>query len=128
MPHSPQPAFLNAVCLVETRLGPAATLTALLGIERQFGRVRRRPNEARVLDLDLIDWRGLILTEPGRRPLTLPHPRAGARAFVLEPLRDVAPGWRDPVTGLGAGDLLRRLGRRGPLQRLRLPARAGSPK
>ena len=77
---------------------PHALLTALHGIEAAASRVRTVPNAARTLDLDLIGMDGLMLDGP----LLLPHPRAAERAFVLLPLRDVAPDWRHPRLGLTA--------------------------
>ncbi|MBE1236263.1 2-amino-4-hydroxy-6-hydroxymethyldihydropteridine diphosphokinase [Phaeovibrio sulfidiphilus] len=96
VPRSGQPDYINGVVSVDTALEPLALMEALQGIEQKMGRVRSVPNAARTLDLDLIDFRGLCL-DSGR--LTLPHPRAHLRAFVLYPLRDVAPEWRHPLTG-----------------------------
>lgn len=86
-----QPAFVNACALVETTLGPAALLSALLGIERAHGRVRDVPNGPRTLDLDIVLYGERTVAEPG---LAIPHPRAHERAFVLEPLLEV---WPDAV-------------------------------
>jgi 2-amino-4-hydroxy-6-hydroxymethyldihydropteridine diphosphokinase len=77
-------------------------LAALHGIEARFGRTRTRPNAPRTLDLDLIDYDGRI--ESG--PPELPHPRAGLRAFVLLPLRNVAPQWTHPVSGQSVDGLI----------------------
>jgi 2-amino-4-hydroxy-6-hydroxymethyldihydropteridine diphosphokinase len=65
--------------------------------------VRRERNEPRVLDLDLLDYDGLV-QQDGRA--VLPHPRLHERAFVLLPLRDVAPHWRHPVRGRGIDELI----------------------
>jgi 2-amino-4-hydroxy-6-hydroxymethyldihydropteridine diphosphokinase len=105
VPVSDQPWYVNGVARVETDLAPAALLAVLHEIERQFGRVRRTVNEARILDLDLLAYDGLV--EAG--PPVLPHPRLHERAFVLLPLRDVAPDWRHPVTGATVEDLLRHM-------------------
>lgn len=97
-----QPAFVNACALVETGLGPRRLLEALLAIERSHGRVRDVPNGPRTLDLDIVLYGSLALHEHG---LTLPHPRAHERAFVLEPLLEV---WPDAVIpGRGAASALR---------------------
>ena len=77
-------------------------LAALHAIEAEAGRVRTVRNAARPLDLDLIAMDGLVRGTP---PI-LPHPRAHLRAFVLMPLRDVAPEWRDPVSGRTPGEML----------------------
>ncbi|WP_445376485.1 2-amino-4-hydroxy-6-hydroxymethyldihydropteridine diphosphokinase [Niveispirillum fermenti] len=102
VPASDQPWFVNAVARVETGLSPAALLSRLHEVEKEFGRMRRQLNEARVLDLDLLDYKGMFQEGP---PI-LPHPRMGERAFVLYPLRDVAPHWRHPVHGATVSDLI----------------------
>ena len=92
-----QPPFLNAVVALETDLGPAELLAALVAIERDLGRVRTFRNAPRTLDLDILLLNGLVLHEPG---LTLPHPRLHERAFVLAPLAEIAPEVVHPVLGL----------------------------
>lgn len=94
-----QPAFVNACALVETSLGPRELLDALLAIERGHGRVRDVPDGPRTLDLDIVLYGDLALHEPG---LTLPHPRAHERAFVLAPLLDVWPDAIIPGRGPAA--------------------------
>ena len=101
-PPSEQPEYVNGVVAVSTRLSPAAVLGALHGIEADFGRRRDIVNAARTLDLDLIDYNGLV--QPG--PPILPHPRLAERAFVLIPLSEVAPDWRDPRSGCSIAELL----------------------
>ena len=79
------------MALIESQFLPPDMLAALKGIEREFGRRSGRRWGARVLDLDIADWSG------GRwhsRGLTVPHPAVERRAFVLEPLATIAPGWR----------------------------------
>jgi 2-amino-4-hydroxy-6-hydroxymethyldihydropteridine diphosphokinase len=69
--------------------------------------VRKTKNEPRTLDLDLIDYGGLI---SDAQHLMLPHPLLHERAFVLRPLSDVAPGWRHPDTGESVEVLLKIVG------------------
>jgi 2-amino-4-hydroxy-6-hydroxymethyldihydropteridine diphosphokinase len=102
----PQPLFLNAAVVGEPVLPPGELLTALLGIERERGRERPYPGAARTLDLDLVLYGDVALEEPG---LSLPHPRFRERRFVLEPLAEIAPDLRDPVTGKTVLELLARL-------------------
>jgi 2-amino-4-hydroxy-6-hydroxymethyldihydropteridine diphosphokinase len=109
-PNPADPPFVNAVAAVKTWLLPGEILKVLLAIEKAFGRVRKRPNEPRTLDLDLIDYGGLVSDV---EQLMLPHPRMHERAFVLRPLADVAPGWRHPDTGQGIGELLEIVGEAG---------------
>ena len=101
-----QPAFLNAAAAGETTLGARALLDLLLSTEEAFGRVRPYPGAPRTLDLDLILYGDAVIDEPG---LIVPHPRFRERRFVLEPLAEVAAGWKDPVTGRTVEELLRQL-------------------
>lgn len=102
-----QPRFLNAAAVGETTLTPRELLAALFAIERERGRERPYPGAARSLDLDLVLLGNEVVDEPG---LIVPHPRFRERRFVLEPLAEIAPGLRDPVTGSTVEQLLRRLG------------------
>ena len=79
-----------------------ATIGRLLEIEARFGRSRGERNADRTLDLDLIDHAGLVMQSPR---LTLPHPRAHERGFVMGPLSEIAPDWRHPVSGRTAAGL-----------------------
>lgn len=103
IPASDQPWFVNGVARVETDLAPGALLACLHAIEAGFGRARTAPNAARPLDLDLLAYDSLVRTDTA--PL-LPHPRMQDRAFVLLPLRDVAPEWTHPVSGLSVAALI----------------------
>jgi len=111
--YADQPAFVNACARVDTRLAPRALLEGLLDIERRHGRVRDVPNGPRTLDLDIVLYGGAVIDEPG---LTVPHPRAHERAFVLAPLVDVWPESTIPCHG-SARVLLQRTGSIG-VQRL----------
>ncbi len=104
-PDPNDPPFTNAVALVRTTLSPPDLMAALHAVEADFGRERRVPNAPRPLDLDLIDYDGRTESPPGGP--VLPHPRAAERAFVLAPLLDVAPGWRDPASGREGRELLK---------------------
>ncbi len=101
------PWFLNMVAEVETCLEPLELLDAALAVEQEVGRVRRAPADPRVLDLDILLFGEHVLDHPR---LSLPHPRMRERRFVLTPLVEIAPGARDPVTGLTVAELLARLG------------------
>ena len=83
-----QPAFLNAAAAVETTLSPLELLKGCQHIEQQLGRVRHEHWGARTIDIDLLHIPDVMLDEP---ELKLPHPYLTQRAFVLQPLRDIAP-------------------------------------
>jgi len=87
------PDYVNAVAELRTALEPEALLAALQAIEARFGRERPYPNAPRTLDLDLLRYGERRIATP---TLTLPHPRAAARAFVIEPLREIAPELAPP--------------------------------
>lgn len=101
-PDPAQPRYRNAVAAVETSLDPPAFLALLHEAEAAFGRVRGARNAARAIDLDLLDYDGQIRAEAP----VLPHPRLAERAFVLLPLRDLAPDWHHPRTGVTVTSLL----------------------
>lgn len=101
--------FANAVALVESELDPPALLAALKQVERGFGRRGGRRWGPRVLDLDIILWSGGPWEGDG---LVVPHPEFRRRRFVLEPLAEVAAGWRDPISRATPRQLLHRLRRR----------------
>jgi 2-amino-4-hydroxy-6-hydroxymethyldihydropteridine diphosphokinase len=103
VPDSDQPWFVNGVAALATSLEPEALLALLHRVEQEFGRVRSVPNAARLLDLDLLAYGRL--QQAGGSPL-LPHPRMAERAFVLLPLSDIAPQWRDPASGRRLAELI----------------------
>jgi len=109
-----QPDYLNAVLVIETGLAPRDLLAATQRIEADFGRVRVEGSERfgpRTLDIDIISFAGEVSDDP---VLTLPHPRAHERAFVLAPWHDLDPAaslpGRGAVAALLAGALLTRSG------------------
>jgi 2-amino-4-hydroxy-6-hydroxymethyldihydropteridine diphosphokinase len=106
-----QPLFLNAAVVGESDLPARSMLDALLGIEAARGRVRPFVRAPRTLDLDLVLVGDQIIDEPG---LTIPHPRFRERRFVLEPLAEIAPALRDPVSGKTIAELLDALNRSTP--------------
>ena len=94
-----QPDFINAVAMLETRLGAPALLESLFVIERQHGRVREAEQRwgPRTLDLDLLLYGDAVIDEPGLR---VPHPHLHERAFALLPLLEIAADVEIPGRGL----------------------------
>lgn len=113
-----QPPYVNAVARIESRLPPEALMRRLHAIEHAAGRRRGVKWGPRTLDLDLLDYHGLVRNQrfpavlSGRRPLLLPHPGIAGRIFVLAPLAEIAPRWRHPVSRQSAAELLRRIAAR----------------
>ncbi|MEW5628589.1 2-amino-4-hydroxy-6-hydroxymethyldihydropteridine diphosphokinase [Streptomyces hydrogenans] len=91
-----QPSYLNAVALVKTTLPPSSLLERAQAVEEAFLRVRDEPWGARTLDVDIITYADVVSDDP---VLTLPHPRAHQRAFVLAPWHDADPEAQLPGHG-----------------------------
>ena len=107
--YDDQPDFVNAVCSVRTSLDGVSLLAVLNRIEADFGRERTFRNAPRTLDLDIIDFDGIPSDDPH---LTLPHPRAHERSFVMKPLAEILPDF--VLGGHGrAADLAAALGDEG---------------
>ena len=101
-----QPAFWNLVAAIGWS-GTAEGLLALARrVERVVGRTPGFRNGPREIDVDILDLEGV---RRARTDPILPHPRLAERRFVLAPLAELAPGWRHPMTGESATELLRRL-------------------
>ncbi|MET9803323.1 2-amino-4-hydroxy-6-hydroxymethyldihydropteridine diphosphokinase [Streptomyces sp. NPDC006368] len=116
-----QPSYFNAVVVVKTTLPPASLLERAHAVEEAFARIRDERWGPRTLDVDIVAYADVVSDDP---VLTLPHPRARERAFVLAPWHDVDPGAQLPGSGAIA-DLLTGVGREGVVVRpdleLRLP-------
>lgn len=101
-----QPPFVNAVAHIETHLAPMALLQKLQAIEKEAGRRRKTRWGPRTLDLDIIDYHGLVMST---EKLVLPHPGIAERIFVLKPISELAVKWRHPISHLSANAMLRKL-------------------
>lgn len=101
--------FANAAVLIASDAPPPLLLARLKAIEAAFGRRRGERWAARVIDLDIILWSAGLWRD---RHLTVPHAAFRTRRFVLDPLDELAPGWRDPVTGSTVRQLAARHRRR----------------
>lgn len=106
--------FANAVALVASPLDPPEMLGRLQAIEAEFGRRMGQRWGARTLDLDILLWSGGAWSNAA---LTIPHPALEQRAFVLGPLRAIAPEWRHPLSAQTIRQLAARLIRPKPVDR-----------
>lgn len=121
-PAGAGPDYVNAAATIATNLSPRDLLARLHEIEAQFGRERVQRWGMRTLDIDLLAMEGLVLpdqktqqgwqalpleqqTQKTPQELILPHPRLQDRAFVLGPLKDIAPHWRHPLNGQTVGQM-----------------------
>jgi 2-amino-4-hydroxy-6-hydroxymethyldihydropteridine diphosphokinase len=95
--------FLNCVVKIETDQEPLELLHTLQAIEQRLGRVRTVPRGPRTVDLDILFFGDTVMETP---ELTIPHPRLEVRRFVLEPLAEIAPEFRHPVTGRSVTEML----------------------
>lgn len=102
-----QPDFFNTVLRVRTTLTPFELLDLVLGIESALGRVRGPHWGSRLIDIDLLLFGEAIVNHPR---LVVPHPRMHERGFVMEPLRELAPGAVYPVLGMTIDELAARIG------------------
>ena len=106
VPISAQPWYHNAVISVETALSSGDLLCLLKNVEKDFGRIQAVRNAPRVLDLDILSYHDDVSV---CADLMIPHPRMHERAFVLYPLRDVAPNWVHPILNLSVDALIENL-------------------
>ncbi len=91
-----QPNFVNLVCEVKTSLPPDQLLETCLAVEKAMGRQRRQRWGPREIDIDILFYGREIIDQP---QLQIPHPRLSQRRFVLIPLKEIHPSFRDPKTG-----------------------------
>lgn len=112
--YKDQPWFLNCVCSIETDLSPQALLKFAKAIEKKVGRKRTIRFGPRPIDIDILFYEDLILDSPD---LVIPHPRLAERAFVVVPLKEIAPNLIHPLLGLTIEELLQQVGR---LEKVRL--------
>ena len=106
IPKSEQPNFFNCIVFANTILNELDVLKSLHKIEHRLGRRRTLVNEARVIDLDLIDYSNKILKN---KEIILPHPRAHQRRFVMEPLAELDKNWVHPILKTNINKILKNL-------------------
>ena len=104
IPKSEQPWYVNGVVEIKTTLRPRDIIEKLFLIENEFGRVRKKKNEARIIDLDLLCYKKKIIN---KKNLIIPHPRLHLRKFVVKPICDISPEWIHPILNKKSKDLLK---------------------
>lgn len=114
-----QPDYLNAVVALRTAWSPSALRDLGQSLEAAAGRATREKNAPRELDVDWLLYNGRVVREPG---LEIPHPRLAGRAFVLEPLAELAPSLWHPVLGKSIRQLAARLPHPGQARRIQGPS------
>jgi 2-amino-4-hydroxy-6-hydroxymethyldihydropteridine diphosphokinase len=97
--------FLNMVVKAEAELAALELLQALRGIETQMGSKKLVAKGPRLIDMDILLYGDKVIATP---ELQVPHPRMPLRRFVLEPLAEIAPNARNPISGLTASEMLDR--------------------
>lgn len=104
---SGQPDYINACAEVDFDGEARGLLDILHSVETEFGRERSVKNAARTLDLDLLDFKGEVITD--KKGMIVPHPRMLSRGFVLLPLSEITADWRDPIDDRVLWDWIARL-------------------
>jgi 2-amino-4-hydroxy-6-hydroxymethyldihydropteridine diphosphokinase len=99
----PQPAFLNQVVKISTKMEPDALMQSLLDIENEIGRMRNEKMGPRIIDLDILFYDRIIYQSD---ILDIPHPRLQDRRFVLQPLADICPEYIHPALNKSINQLL----------------------
>jgi len=102
----PQGLYLNSVWKCETSLNSGDLLQFLHKVENDLGRVRAEKDGPRTIDLDILDYEGMVSENPH---LILPHPRIQDREFVLRPLFEIEPDWQHPQLKQSAAELWMKL-------------------
>lgn len=116
--YTDQPDFLNCAVRIETGLTPLALLSGLQNIEKTLGRRPRTRWHEREIDIDMLLYDHLVLTEES---LKLPHPEMLGRGFVLIPLSEIDPDLRHPLWDAPVRELSRRLADTSDVERIDIP-------
>ena len=116
-PNKNFPKFLNIGILLEYKLTYKALFKKIDLIEKKIGRFKTKKNEPRVCDIDIIDFKGLIIN---KNKLQIPHSKLHVRNFVLYPLREIEPNWTHPVFNKKIDYFLKRLNLKSHIEITRL--------
>ena len=104
-----KPKFINIVIKVKTIIKPNILIKIILDIEKKIGRIRNIKNSPRVCDVDIIDYKNLVINKDKSSDLIIPHKLAHERSFVLLPLAEICPKWKHPKLGIKINQLINNL-------------------
>ena len=116
-PNNNFPKFLNVGLFIDYKNQYLTLLRAIKQIEKKLGRIRTKKNDPRVLDIDIIDFKGEIKKT---KELILPHPRCHLRNFVLFPILQIDPNWVHPILKKNAQYLIDNLSQKSRIEITRL--------
>ena len=108
-PNKKNPKFLNTVLKVKTQLSPKDLMKKCLHIEKELGRIRKKKNEPRICDIDIIDYDKKIIKNTKNQALITPHPKMHKRNFVLLPLFEITKTWIHPIKKVSIKELVNSL-------------------
>ena len=107
IPLSNQPWYVNGIAEIITDKSPIELLNFLIKIEKFLGRIRKKKNDSRIIDLDIVDYKNQLISY--RKKLIIPHPRMHKRAFVLLPLQELNPQWEHPKYKIKISKLIKEI-------------------
>ena len=116
-PNQNLPKFLNVGILAKFNYDFLELLKRIKLVEKKLGRIRKKKNDPRVIDIDIIDFSGIIRKNTG---LTLPHPKAHLRNFVLYPILEIDPKWSHPIFKKNVQLLINKLSQKSRIEITRL--------
>ena len=116
-PNKRLPKFINVGLLIDCNFSQCDLMKKIKLIEKKIGRIKKNKNEPRVCDIDIIDFKGLVLTED---LLKLPHPRCHLRNFVLYPIKEIDPNWTHPILKKNVDFLINELSQNSRIEITRL--------
>ena len=116
-PNQKFPKFLNVGILANFKGDLLSLYKSINFTEKKIGRIKTKKNDPRVIDIDIVDFNGFVRVS---RNLTLPHPRAHLRNFVLYPILEIDPKWTHPILKKNAQFLINNLSQKQRIQITRL--------
>ena len=116
-PNKNYPKFLNIGILAEFEEDHSKLFKLTKSIEKKLGRIKSKKNEPRIIDIDIIDFNGVI---ENKKKLTLPHPKSHLRNFVLYPIFQIDPRWSHPILRKNVVFLINNLSQKSRIEITRL--------